>query len=144
MQSMRSFRSTRTVARGTALMFATLVLGSTRLSAQALPSPADVISKHVAAIGGKAAIEKVTSIRQIAQMEMPSMGITAEADFAIGAPNRMATKITIPQMGEMITGTDGTIAWSIQSHAGLAPHGRQGARADARAGRSHRQSDVSG
>lgn len=112
MQSMRSFRSTRTVARGTALMFATLVLGSARLSAQALPSPADVISKHVAAIGGKAAIEKVTSIRQLAQMEMPAMGITAEADFAIGAPNRMATKITIPQMGEMLTGTDGTIAWS--------------------------------
>jgi len=112
MQSMRSFRTSRVLARGSALMLATLVLGSARLSAQALPSPADVISKHLAAIGGKAALEKITSVRQIAQMDMPAMGISASADIAMGAPNRMATRINIPQMGEMITGTDGTVAWS--------------------------------
>jgi len=112
MQSMRSFRTSRALVRGSALVLATLVLSSARLSAQALPSPADVIGKHLAAIGGKSALEKITSVRQIAQMDMPAMGITASADIAMGAPNRMATRINIPQMGEMITGTDGTVAWS--------------------------------
>lgn len=112
MQSVRSFRTSRALARGSALMLATLVLGSVRLAAQTLPSPATVIDKHLTAIGGKAALEKITSMRQIAQMDMPAMGITASADIALGAPNRMATRINIPQMGDMLSGTDGTIAWS--------------------------------
>lgn len=104
--------------RSAALFAVTLLASASTLSAQALPSAADVIAKHVAAIGGKDALRKVTSIRQVAQMELPSMGMTADAEVVMGAPNRMSTKMTFPGIGDVVAGTDGQVAWSVNPMQG--------------------------
>lgn len=111
MQSLSFVRSTATLA-------AALLLGASSLSAQALPTPAQVIDKHVAAIGGRAGFEKLTSIRQVAQMEMPAMGLTADADISLAPPRKMAMRINMPQIGEMLTGTNGDVAWSMNQMQG--------------------------
>lgn len=111
---MLRMKSVRTTALLTAAMFAS----ASTLSAQTLPSASDVLAKHVAAVGGRDALAKITSITQQAQMELPSMGLTADAEVAMSAPNRMSTKLTIPGIGEIVTGTDGQVAWSVNPMQG--------------------------
>ncbi|MBL0937944.1 MAG: hypothetical protein IBJ03_03555 [Gemmatimonadaceae bacterium] len=111
MQSLSFVRSTARVA-------VALMLGASSLAAQALPTASQVIDKHVTAIGGRAGFEKLTSIKQIAQMEIPAVGITADAEISMGTPFKMAMRVNIPQIGEMITGTDGEHAWSVNAMQG--------------------------
>ena len=62
MFALKTVRTAFTVA-------ASLMLSSQALVAQATPSAAEVIAKYVAAIGGKDAISKMTSYKQIGTME---------------------------------------------------------------------------
>lgn len=101
-----------------ALLLAALTVPTSTLAAQALPSAEAVIAKHVAAVGGKEALKKLTSVRQVASMELPSMGMTAEAEVTMGAPNRMTSKMTFPGIGEIVAGTDGQVAWSLNPMQG--------------------------
>lgn len=110
MLQMKSMRS--------ALMLAVLLAPLSTLSAQPLPSAEAIIAKHVAAVGGKDALSKITSMKQTASMEMASMGMTADAEVMMGAPNRMSTKVTFPGIGEIVTGTDGQVAWSMNPMQG--------------------------
>ena len=104
--------------RSFAVAAAALVLSSAPLSAQAAPSAADVVAKYVAAIGGKDAIMKITSLKQTSTMQVPAMGLTAEVEAYQAAPNKMATKSTIPGVGEMLQGTNGVIAWDANPMQG--------------------------
>lgn len=81
--------------------------------AQPLPTAENLIARHVAAIGGAEAFKALTSIRQIGVMEMPSMGLTAQAENLAAAPNKVAMKATIPGIGEIASGTDGELAWQL-------------------------------
>ncbi|WP_439642006.1 hypothetical protein [Gemmatimonas sp.] len=97
---------------------AALLLSAQSAVAQAVPSAADVIAKHVAAIGGKDAIRKMTSYKHVATMELPSAGLTAEVEVQGLAPNKMTTKATLPGIGDVISGTDGQNAWSTNPMQG--------------------------
>lgn len=114
MLSLSSFRSSAMMA---ALLVGAAVL-PTPVHAQPLPTAAQVIDKHVAAVGGRSAFEKLTSLRQVAQMEMPAMGLSAETDVVLAPPNKMTTRINMPQIGEMVTGTNGEVAWSVDQLRG--------------------------
>ena len=94
------------------------VLCPVTLRAQALPSASDVIAKYVAAIGGKDALMKVTSLKQIATMEVPAAGLSASMEMYSAAPNKIAVKTTIPGMGEMQQGYNGTVAWDVNPMQG--------------------------
>lgn len=85
---------------------------------QALPPATDIIAKYVAAIGGKDAIMKVTSIKQVATMEVPAVGLSATMEMFAAAPNKLASKTSIPGMGEMQNGFDGTVGWDMNPMQG--------------------------
>jgi len=87
------------------------------LAAQTLPSASELIAKHVAAIGGRDAITKLTSMQQKGTMEIPTMGLSAQTEMYI-APNRMAVKQSIPGLGDIQTGFDGTTGWSTNPMQG--------------------------
>lgn len=106
------------VLRTFAVAAATMVGASVSLSAQAAPSAADVIAKYVTAIGGKDAIMKITSVKQTSTMQLPAMGISADIEAFQAAPNKMATKSSIPGVGEMLQGTNGEVAWDANPMAG--------------------------
>lgn len=76
------------------------------------PTAAQIIDKYVVAIGGKDAISALKSMRQMGTMEMPAMGLTMDMDVSAAAPNKRAMKMSIPGMGEMVQGFDGTTAWA--------------------------------
>ena len=104
--------------RSFAVATAALLLLSAPLSAQSAPSAADVIAKYVTAIGGKDAVMKITSLKTTSTMQLPAMGLTAEIEAYQAAPNKMATKSTIPGVGEMLQGTNGEIAWDANPMQG--------------------------
>ncbi len=85
----------------------------TAARAQALPPAADIIAKYVSAIGGKAEIMKVSSFKQVAQMDVPAVGLSASMEIYAAAPNKMASKTSIPGIGEMQNGFNGTVGWDV-------------------------------
>ena len=104
--------------RSLAVAVTTMLVSSAPLMAQSAPSASDVIAKYVAAIGGKDAVMKITSFKQTYTMQLPAMGITAEGEAYQAAPNKMASKSSIPGIGEMLQGTNGEIAWDANPMQG--------------------------
>lgn len=94
------------------------VLAPGALSAQALPAAADLVAKYVTAIGGKDEIMKITSMKQTATMEVPSIGLTAKMEVFAAAPNKLASKTDIPGMGEMVNGYNGSVGWDLNPMQG--------------------------
>lgn len=104
--------------RSLAVAVTTMLASSAPLMAQSAPSASDVIAKYVAAIGGKDAVMKITSLKQTSTMQLPAMGITAEVEAYQAAPNKMASKSSIPGIGEMLQGTNGEITWDANPMQG--------------------------
>lgn len=104
--------------RSTLILTASLLLAAPSLSAQPLPSAADVLAKHVAAIGGRDAIRKITSMKQTATMEITAVGMSADMEVFMVAPNKMSTKMNLAGLGEVLQGTDGTVGWSVNPMQG--------------------------
>jgi zinc protease len=104
------------VAAAAAVCVSSLVPALMR--AQARPSAAEIIAKYVTAIGGEAEIRKVTSMKQLATMEVPSMGMSLPVEVYSAAPNKSSLKVTIPGMGEMLQGYNGTVGWDVNPMAG--------------------------
>ena len=94
------------------------VLAPVTTYAQALPSATEVIAKYVTAIGGKAALMKVTSIKQTATMEVPAIGLSASMEMYSAAPNKMAVSTNVPGMGIMQSGYNGKVAWDVNPMQG--------------------------
>ncbi len=87
------------------------VSSASAIAAQTLPAASDIVAKHIAAVGGKDAIMKITSMQQKGTMEIPTMGLTAQSEIIV-AQNKMAIKQSIPGLGELTQGYDGTTGWS--------------------------------
>jgi len=102
----------------TAALAALAVSAPHRLGAQALPAASELVAKHLTAIGGAEAFKSITSLRQSGVMEMPSMGLQAQAENYAAAPNKMSMKASIPGIGEIVSGTNGDVAWQVNPMQG--------------------------
>lgn len=98
------------------------------LAQTAAPKPEAILARHVEALGGESALSSVNSMHQSLSMEMGSMGITAQVEVFVAKPKRMMMRNIIPGLGEILTGTDGTIAWAVDPMQG--PRLLQGAELD--------------
>src|SRR5687768_6931219 len=88
------------------------------VSAQALPDAKDLIQKYNEAIGG-GAWKTHTSARMKGTLEVPAAGMRADIEaMNIFATKTFLMKTTIPGMGEMLAGFDGTTAWSKEPMSG--------------------------
>ncbi|MEP6766868.1 MAG: hypothetical protein ABJB66_21305, partial [Gemmatimonadaceae bacterium] len=85
---------------------------------QAAPKAEEIFARHVAAVGGKEAILRVTSIKTIGTMQIVSMGISAPVETIIAAPNRMVSKMTLPGIGDVASGYDGKTGWEVNPMQG--------------------------
>ena len=87
-------------------------------SVNGLPAPSVIIDKFISAIGGRDAITKRTSMSSIGTFEVPAAGLKGAMHTFSAAPNRSVVTITLPGMGEMRNGFDGTTGWSIDPAQG--------------------------
>jgi hypothetical protein len=103
---------------------ALLVLGLTSLATSAaraqgsadLPPAKDLIAKYVKATGAEE-WRKHKSGRMKATADVPGAG-TAQLEVIAVFPSAVAQKMTLPGLGEVSSGYDGTIAWSINPMQG--------------------------
>jgi zinc protease len=85
----------------------------------ALPTVDDVLDKFVKAIGGKEAIEKVTSRSMKGTFDIEAMSISAPLEMFAKAPNKNAMKIDLPNIGVVNRVFDGATGWDSNPMTGL-------------------------
>lgn len=100
------------------LALAACALAPAAASAQQLPPAQQLVQRYVQAIGGRDALLAPRTTRTRGTFEMPASGLTGELEVLAGKPNRVATRVTIPGLGEIRNGYDGTTGWSVDPMMG--------------------------
>ncbi len=83
-----------------------------------LPTVDEIFERYVAARGGKAALERVSSRVTRGKAEISSMNLTGTTELFEKAPNKAITNIHVPGLGLMQRGFDGTKGWWQDSMRG--------------------------
>jgi hypothetical protein len=86
-------------------------------SAQALPPAATLLAKYGAAVGAPSLLSS-KAIMTKGGMSMPAAGLNATFEMTQLIPNLMSMVTTIPGMGTVQIGFDGTTAWSADPMQG--------------------------
>jgi hypothetical protein len=88
-------------------------------TAVALPAAREIIDRHIKAIGGREAILAHKSMHATGMLSIPSSGITGPMEvFGASNPDRVMVKMTVPGIGEIAEGFDGSHAWSSSPMTG--------------------------
>jgi hypothetical protein len=80
--------------------------------AQALPSAKSLLEKHDAAVGGRAALDKHSSVHVTATLSIPAANVSGVQEEFRAKPNLFLSKQTFAG-NEILSGYDGKTAWSI-------------------------------
>lgn len=83
-----------------------------------VPSARRIIDRYVEAVGGREAIMGRRSSHSTGLFEVPAAGLAGQIDIYAAAPNKMLVKTDFPQMGLVMSGFDGTTAWSVDPMQG--------------------------
>jgi hypothetical protein len=86
--------------------------------AQELPAAREIVDAYVAAIGGVDAIGRAQHRHMVGEMSMPAAGMTMTMEIWQSRPNKMLMVMDIPGMGQMKSGYDGQVAWSVNPMQG--------------------------
>lgn len=85
---------------------------------EALPSARQIVDRHVAAIGGRAAIMAHTSSHATGTISIPSAGLSGPLEVFAARPDKSLLKMSLGGLGDLQEGFDGTIGWSISAMTG--------------------------
>ena len=107
------------------LVLAVLLAQSIDAAAQANPSQPltaeGVWARHMAAIGGEAALRAIRDRYMVMTMSMSmskSPGAETRSESFVRSPNKVYSRTTMPGIGLMESGYDGTTAWSMSEATG--------------------------
>ena len=82
------------------------------------PAAADIIARHVKAIGGAEAYKKIQSVKITGRFEITAQNLGGTMTVYQARPNRMLVRVEIPGVGTIQRGFDGKHGWSIDPMAG--------------------------
>ena len=85
----------------------------------ATPTVDQILDKYVQAIGGKAAVEKQTSLTAKGSFEIPAMGMGGNAEVYAKAPNKVLIIVDVSGVGLFQQGFNGTVGWASDPTQGL-------------------------
>ena len=88
------------------------------------PSADTVLDKYVQAIGGRAAVEKLTSRVMKGTMDNSDDGTTSPVEVYAKAPAQYASIRTVPDYGVVATVWNGTTGWTKNPESGIQAMGR--------------------
>lgn len=86
--------------------------------AQETPTARQVLDRYIEAVGGRAALAGQQYRTTRAEMSMPAMGMTMTMETYAARPNKMAMRMEAPGLGEIRSGYDGQVGWSLNPMAG--------------------------
>lgn len=107
----------RTSIRWTGALLPIVAAAQLASAQTALPPAATLLAKHAAAVGGPAYLN-AKSIVTKGGFAMPAAGINATFQMTQISPNLMQMVTTIPGMGDVVVGFDGTNGWSMDPMQG--------------------------
>ena len=107
---------TNAVRLAAAVMTLTAVTAGAQQTAT-LPAAATLIAKYAEAIGAPAMM-KAPQITTKGALSMPAAGLNAAFEMVQVAPNKMQMMTTIPGVGAIQVGFDGTTGWSVDPMQG--------------------------
>lgn len=93
-------------------------LGTPSLGAQTLPDARTLIARHDSLVGGRAALERRTSMRLIGNFTLAAAGIDAPLEILKRKPDQYLFRTSLGPMGDVMQGYDGTTAWAVQPGQG--------------------------
>jgi hypothetical protein len=79
----------------------------------ALPDAKTILNDYRKAIGGAAAFDKLQSIHETGTFEMAAAGIKGAVEAYSARPNKAYVEVTIDGLGQVLNGSDGKVAWSV-------------------------------
>jgi hypothetical protein len=92
-------------------------LAGAQAATATLPAAASLVARYATAVGGPAYLSAKSIVTKGA-MSMPAAGINAQFQMTQLTPNQMQMVTTIPGMGEVQVGYDGTNAWAMDPMQG--------------------------
>jgi len=87
------------------------------------PTLDQILDAYVTAIGGRAAVEKITSLTAHGTIAVPDANINGTVEVFQKAPNKTVTRIDLPGVGQQIDGFDGTMGWASDMNGVRAKEG---------------------
>jgi hypothetical protein len=88
-------------------------------TSQALPDARTIIDRHIKAVGGREAILSHKSMHGTGTFTVAGSGMSGSVDmYGAAAPDRVTLKVSIPGLGEIVEGFDGTHGWSVSPMTG--------------------------
>lgn len=91
---------------------------ATPKSTTATPTVNEIVDRYIAAIGGRAAIEKITSRASLGRIEVPSMKLSGTVMIHEKAPDK-TLQVVVFNGNAFRQGFDGTTAWTDDPADGL-------------------------
>jgi hypothetical protein len=85
-----------------------------------LPTFEAIHARNLEAMGGAEKFEAIEDMTITGFMEMPAMGLKGAMKAYHRKPDLMTSTITLPGLGEIRSGTNGTVGWSIDPMRGPA------------------------
>lgn len=87
--------------------------------AAALPDGREIVDRHVKAIGGRAQVLSHKSMHVKGTLAMPASDISGPVEiFGAANPDRMILKATVPGIGDIMEGFDGSHGWMVSPLTG--------------------------
>lgn len=84
-----------------------------------LPTADQIIEKYIQALGGKAAIEKITSRVIKGTIDIPVAGASGTLEVYLKAPGKGGSIASLSGLGEFLQGCDGKTAWTSDPFQGM-------------------------
>jgi zinc protease len=88
-------------------------------AAETLPSIDQILDKNIESMGGRTALEKLTSRQISGSFEIPAFNASGTLKAYAKAPSKNVSVAEVPGFGLFQRGYDGTIAWEQDPTAGL-------------------------
>jgi hypothetical protein len=79
----------------------------------------EVLASYVNALGGRAALEKISSRSAKGTFEVLGIALSGPAEMYEKAPNKMLTILTVPGQTTLKEGFDGTVGWQADPDEGI-------------------------
>jgi hypothetical protein len=114
----RSLYRAATETAITLVMAAAAVALTSGQTAGALPTGAEVLSRHVEAIGGAEAFKAVRSFHAKGRFEIAGTGVVGDVDLFASRPNKVLLRVTLAAVGVVEGAYNGTVGWSVDPIAG--------------------------
>jgi len=101
-----------------AILVGGVLLGSVGAQTPAMPTVDQILNKHLEAIGGRAALERVTTMTARGTLNVPDAGLTGTIEMYGKAPDKVASFVDFGGM-QQSDAYDGQTGWSNDPQNGL-------------------------